>query len=77
MKMEDKLLTETVELGLNMLRQSDQKVDHDAKCKLMCEIGYLQGSYRVKMGATTNTTQKSSYSAILSQLSTIQMGVMA
>ena len=77
MKKTDKLLTDVVKHGLNMVHQSDQKLDHHAKCVLMGKIGYLQGSYRVKVGATTDNTQKSSYNAILTQLDIIQREVMA
>ena len=76
MKKTDKLLNDVVEHGLNMVDRSDQKLDHHAKCILMGKIGYLQGSCRVKMEATTNNTQKTSYSAILSQLTTMQKEVM-
>tara|TARA_B100000959_G_scaffold227935_1_gene243050 strand:- start:470 stop:703 length:234 start_codon:yes stop_codon:yes gene_type:complete len=77
MKMTHKLLTNDVELALNMVRQSEQKLDHHAKCVLMGKIGYLQGSYRVKAGQTSSNTEKSSYNAILAQLDGIQKEVMA
>jgi hypothetical protein len=75
-KMTYKLLTNDVELTLNMVRQSEQKLDHHAKCDLMGKIGYLQGSYQVKVGLCKSNTEKSSYEAILGQLEAMQKEVM-
>ena len=71
------LLTNEVKQGLNMVQRSDQKLGHSAKCLFMGKIGYLQGCYRSKVGTATNTTQKSAYNVILSELATLQKEVMA
>ena len=63
--------------NLNMVEQSDQKVDLFTRCKLMGEIGYLQGTIKTKMGYCDSEVKKRAYRANLEQLDALVKEVTA